>query len=108
MKSHGRHTALVLIALALFSPCHAQEKPQEELVTLPELTAYKLPKDECLIYNIRIAKHTCDFIRSLRKVPAIRASGTPTSLVIEKYLHKKSQAAESDECYVESDHFTRE
>jgi hypothetical protein len=83
--------------------CQAQDGATQELVSLPPLNAYKLPKDEYLIFNVRTAKPNAEFIRGLRKVPAIHPEGTPTSLIIEKYLHKKSQAVSTDFCYIESD-----
>jgi hypothetical protein len=80
-----------------------QEKPAEDLVKLPELSAYRLPKDEYLIFNSRFGHDNAEFIRALRKVPAVHPEGTPTSLLFEKYLHRKSAAIETDSCYIETD-----
>jgi hypothetical protein len=102
-------SATWLMVWLLFSPhSQAQEKDREEFVKLPELTGYKLPKDEFLIFNARVDRANAEFIRSLRKVPAVHPEGVPTSLIIEKYLHKKAQAVKTDLCYIESDWISAE
>jgi len=85
-----------------------QEKSSEDYVKLPELTAYKLPKDEYLIFNARFGRENAEFIRNLRKVPAVHPEGTPTSLIFDKYIHRKSAAVETDSCYIETDWLTSE
>jgi hypothetical protein len=96
--------AWLLAGFLLSAKCHSQDdKALEELVKLPELTAYKLPHDEFLIFNARVGRANAEFIRSLRRVPAVHPEGVPTSLIIERYLHKKALAVESDACYIESD-----
>jgi hypothetical protein len=98
----------LLVWLLVASPISAQEKDHEEFIKLPELTAYKLPKDEFLILNARVDRAHAEVIRTLRKVPAVHPEGVPTSLIIEKYLHRKSQAVETEFCYLESDWLTPE
>jgi hypothetical protein len=101
-------TALIVAWLLASPSLHAQEKDREEFVKLPELMGHKLPKDEYLIFNARVDRAHAEFIRSLRKVPTVHPEGVPTSLIIEKYLHKKSQAIETDFCYLESEWITAE
>lgn len=86
----------------------SQDKPADDLVKLPELSAYRIPKDEYLIFNSRFGRETAEFIRALRKVPAVHPEGVPTSLIFEKYLHRKSAAVETDSCYIETDWLSAE
>lgn len=67
------------------------------------MLAYKLPKDEYLVFNARIGHPGANLIRSIRRVPAVHPEGTPTSLFFEKYLHKKSSAIKTEFCYIETD-----
>lgn len=100
---------IAFLALAtglLHTPGYAQDKPREELVQLPSLSAYKLPKDEYLVLNVRMSSATATLIRNLRRVPSIHPQGTPTTLLFDKYLHKKSVAVENDAFYLETDWLT--
>lgn len=85
-----------------------QEKPSESSAKLPDLTAFKLPKDEYLILNSRMGNVNAEFIRKLRRAPLIRPEGIPTGLIFDKYLHRKSNAVESEGFYLESDWLTTE
>lgn len=86
----------------------SQEKLSDSSAKLPELTAYKLPKDDYLILNARLGSVNAEFIRKLRKAPLIPSSGIPTTLIFDKFVHKKSNAVESDGFYLESDWLTTE
>lgn len=94
--------------LLLTSGYGSQEKSSESSAKLPELPAYKLPKDEYLLLNARVGSANAEFIRKLRRVPLVRPEGIPTSLIFDKYLHRKSTALESDGFYLESDWLTPE
>ncbi len=107
--SRVRHIFIAIVtATCLEVDSSGQDKAPEELVKLPELRAFKLSKDDYLLFNARIGMANADFIRSLRKVPAIHAEGTPTSLIMEKYLRKRSKAIKTEFCYIESDWLTDE
>jgi len=97
----------LLTGLVLGLGASAQEKAKEEFAKLPELKAYRLPQDDYLIFNARIGPSNADLVKRLRMVPVIHPEGTPTTLFIDKYLHRKSQAVQTEDCYIESDWITQ-
>src|SRR5436190_10046469 len=107
MKRSGV-TGKVLLLILITSPGYTQEKAPEDFIKLPELRAYKLTKDEYLVFNARVPKEYVEFLRELRKVNAVHPEGTPSSLIIEKYLGKKALAVETTLCYFESDWLTND
>lgn len=104
----ARKTILLIVPLFLsaLSASSSQDAAPVDFTKLPELPAHRLPKDEYLIFNARFGPASADFVRKLRKVPAIHPEGTPTSLIFERYLHKKSTALQASCSYIETDWLT--
>ncbi len=84
-------------------PAPAQDEAPAKRVELPELKGYKLPDGDVLILGARMSGPHADFIRKLRNIPSITTDQVPSSLLIDKYLHRKSQAIDTEFCYLESD-----
>jgi len=104
--ARGRYAFLaffILVGLHRPSLGQQQEGQSVEFVTHTDVVGYKLPSGEYLFSNVRLGGQIADHIRDLRKVPKVKSEGEPTSLIIEKYLHKHSQAIETQFCYLESD-----
>lgn len=92
------------LALLLLAPgLAAQEGDKETFVTLPPLAVYKFSPENYFIIRGKVAAHQADFIRRLRRVPAVVSVGEPSSLIIETYLKRKSRSFGTSDAYVESD-----
>jgi len=99
-------TALLAPSSSNGSCLEAQESKDSDLVALPELYGYKLPKERTLLFRAQFDPTVTKLIRDLRRIPAIHTSDTASSLILEKYLHRKSRAIQTEYCYIESDWMT--
>jgi hypothetical protein len=72
-------------------------------VRLPEMPAYRLEDGRYLVASMRVGKDHFEFLKDLRRVPAIESRGIPSQTVIEKHLQRKAASFDSALCYVESD-----
>ena len=98
-------TIFVVILASTASWC--QEAPKEKQVPLPELFGYKVGTDH-IVLGCRLGAEQSAFIRKLREIPVAPSDAVATSLLFDKYLHKKSNAVSTAYCYIESDWIPKE
>lgn len=74
---------------------------------MPELFGYKVGTDH-VILGCRLGPEQIALIRKLRQIPVTPSDAVATSLLFDRYLHKKSTAVGTEFCYIESDWLSRE
>ena len=96
---------IVVIFASSVSWC--QEAPKEKPVTLPELFGYRVGTEH-IVLGCKLGADQSAFVRKLREIPLTSSDAVVTSLIFDRYLHKKSNAVATDYCYIESDWILKE
>lgn len=103
----GRRIATIFVVIFTSTASWCQEAPKEKQVTLPELFGYRVGTDN-IVLGCRLGPEQTAFIRKLRAIPVSPSDAVVTSLLFDRYLHKKSNAVATEFCYIESDWISKE
>lgn len=105
--NHARQIATIFVVILASTASWCQEAPKENQVPLPELFGYKVGNDHILL-GCRLGPEQSAFVRKLRAIPVTPSDTVVTSLLFDRYLHKKSNAVATEFCYIESDWISKE